>query len=103
MPAALTVPTARMRWPVAVAARAYPAEGADAQRPDAAGVRRVPGLRREEPAQLAHVSVDYIVRLEQGRTHRVSWPVLEALADARRSPRKNNGDTRRSRCEFDVS
>ena len=45
-------------------------------------LRRVPGLRREELAQLAHVSVDYIVRLEQGRTRRVSRPVLDALADA---------------------
>ncbi|MFE4832440.1 helix-turn-helix domain-containing protein [Streptomyces sp. NPDC056672] len=46
--------------------------------------RRVPGLRREELAQLAHVSVDYIVRLEQGRTRRVSRSVLDALADALR-------------------
>ncbi|GHH86368.1 transcriptional regulator [Streptomyces sulfonofaciens] len=45
-------------------------------------LRRVPGLRREELAQLAHVSVDYVVRLEQGRTRRVSRPVLYALADA---------------------
>jgi transcriptional regulator with XRE-family HTH domain len=44
--------------------------------------RRVPGLRREELAQLAHVSVDYIVRLEQGRTRRVSRPVLDALVAA---------------------
>ncbi|MEV6845206.1 helix-turn-helix transcriptional regulator [Actinoplanes sp. NPDC051411] len=44
--------------------------------------RRVPGLRREELAALAHVSIDYVVRLEQGRTRRVSRPVLDALADA---------------------
>jgi transcriptional regulator with XRE-family HTH domain len=44
--------------------------------------RRVPGLRREELSQLANVSVDYVVRLEQGRTRRVSRPVLDALADA---------------------
>ncbi|MFD7289325.1 helix-turn-helix transcriptional regulator [Streptomyces sp. NPDC059863] len=50
--------------------------------PDDGRLRRVPGLRREELAQLAHVSVDYIVRLEQGRTRRVSRPVLGALADA---------------------
>jgi transcriptional regulator with XRE-family HTH domain len=42
----------------------------------------VSGLRREELSQLANVSVDYIVRLEQGRTRRVSRPVLDALADA---------------------
>jgi transcriptional regulator with XRE-family HTH domain len=41
--------------------------------PEAAGLaphqggRRVPGLRREEVAQLAGVSVDYYVRLERGR------------------------------------
>jgi transcriptional regulator with XRE-family HTH domain len=45
-------------------------------------LRRVPGLRREELAQLAHVSPDYVVRLEQGRTRRVSRPVLDSLADA---------------------
>ncbi|MFI6346701.1 helix-turn-helix transcriptional regulator [Streptomyces sp. NPDC050560] len=52
--------------------------------PDDGRPRRVPGLRREELAQLAHVSTDYVVRLEQGRAHRVSPPVLNALADALR-------------------
>jgi transcriptional regulator with XRE-family HTH domain len=42
----------------------------------------VPGLRREELSQLANVSVDYVVRLEQGRTRRVSRAVLDALGDA---------------------
>jgi transcriptional regulator with XRE-family HTH domain len=50
--------------------------------PDDGRLRRVPGLRREELAQLAHVSTDYVVRLEQGRTRRVSRTVLDALADA---------------------
>jgi transcriptional regulator with XRE-family HTH domain len=50
--------------------------------PDDGRLRRVPGLRREEVAQLAHVSIDYVMRLEQGRTRRVSRPVLDALADA---------------------
>jgi len=45
-------------------------------------LRRVPGLRREELAQLANVSVDYVVRLEQGRTRRVSRQVLDSLAAA---------------------
>jgi transcriptional regulator with XRE-family HTH domain len=45
-------------------------------------LRRVPGLRREELALLAHVSPDYVVRLEQGRTRRVSRAVLDSLADA---------------------
>jgi transcriptional regulator with XRE-family HTH domain len=44
--------------------------------------RRVPGLRREELAQLAHVSADYLVRLEQGRVGRPSPEVVEALARA---------------------
>ncbi|GAA4313791.1 helix-turn-helix transcriptional regulator [Streptomyces venetus] len=44
------------------------------------GRRRVPGLRREEVAQLAGVSVDYYVRLEQGRGPSVSDAVLDAVA-----------------------
>jgi transcriptional regulator with XRE-family HTH domain len=46
------------------------------------GARRVPGLRREEVAQLAGVSVDYYVRLERGRTANVSESVLGAVARA---------------------
>jgi transcriptional regulator with XRE-family HTH domain len=46
--------------------------------------RRVSGLRREEVAQLAGVSVDYLARLEQGRAHRPSPSVLAALARALR-------------------
>ncbi|MGC0415698.1 helix-turn-helix transcriptional regulator [Embleya sp. AB8] len=41
--------------------------------------RRVAGLRREEVAQLAGVSVDYYVRLEQGRGQHVSDPILDAI------------------------
>jgi transcriptional regulator with XRE-family HTH domain len=48
------------------------------------GHRRTPGLRREEVAQLAGVSVDYYVRLEQGRDLRPSAAVLDALAGALR-------------------
>ncbi|WP_344263262.1 helix-turn-helix transcriptional regulator [Streptomyces sodiiphilus] len=53
--------------------------------PQSAGVRagsrrRVPGLRREELAQLAGISVDYYVRLEQGRARQPSGEVLDALA-----------------------
>ncbi|OLR92833.1 helix-turn-helix domain-containing protein [Actinokineospora bangkokensis] len=44
------------------------------------GVRRVPGLRREEVATLAGVSADYYVRLEQGRERNPSVQVLDALA-----------------------
>jgi transcriptional regulator with XRE-family HTH domain len=46
--------------------------------------RRTPGLRREEVAGLAGVSVDYLTRLEQGRGPRPSEAVLRALARALR-------------------
>lgn len=46
--------------------------------------RRVPGLRREELAMLAGVSVDYYTRLEQGRAKRPSDQVLDAVARALR-------------------
>ncbi|MFJ9520040.1 helix-turn-helix transcriptional regulator [Kitasatospora sp. NPDC101801] len=46
--------------------------------------RRVPGLRREELAQLAGVSVDYYVRFEQGRAENVSDSVIDAVATALR-------------------
>lgn len=42
--------------------------------------RRVPGLRREEVALLAGISVDYYLRLERGRDRNPSVQVLEALA-----------------------
>ncbi|WP_123745715.1 helix-turn-helix transcriptional regulator [Saccharothrix texasensis] len=44
--------------------------------------RRVRGLRREELAQLAGISVDYYVRLEQGRATQPSPEVLDSLARA---------------------
>ncbi|MEU5311709.1 helix-turn-helix transcriptional regulator [Streptomyces sp. NPDC021562] len=44
------------------------------------GLRRVPGLRREEVAMLAGISSDYYLRLEQGRDRNPSVQVLEALA-----------------------
>jgi transcriptional regulator with XRE-family HTH domain len=46
------------------------------------GYRRVAGLRREEVAMLAGVSVDYYTRLERGNLNGVSESVLEALARA---------------------
>jgi transcriptional regulator with XRE-family HTH domain len=48
------------------------------------GARRVPGLRREEVALLAGVSVDYYTRLERGSASGVSDSVLESLARALR-------------------
>jgi transcriptional regulator with XRE-family HTH domain len=44
--------------------------------------RRAPGLRREEMAQLAGLSVDYVLRLEQGRAKNPSAQVVGALARA---------------------
>ena len=46
--------------------------------------RRTPGLRRAELATLAGVSVDYLIRLEQGRDSHPSSQVLGALAEALR-------------------
>lgn len=44
------------------------------------GARRVPGLRREEVAVLAGMSVDYYLRLERGRDRNPSTKVLESIA-----------------------
>ncbi|MET0475459.1 MAG: helix-turn-helix transcriptional regulator [Mycobacterium sp.] len=57
--------------------------------PEAVGVpvsrrRRASGLRREELAGLAGISVDYLTRLEQGRATSPSAQVVEALARALR-------------------
>jgi transcriptional regulator with XRE-family HTH domain len=57
--------------------------------PDAAGLpaaghRRAAGLRREELALLAGISVDYVTRLEQGRAANPSEQVVEALGRALR-------------------
>ena len=48
------------------------------------GARRTPGLRREEIATLAGVSIDYYTRLERGRETRPSPSVVDALARALR-------------------
>lgn len=56
---------------------------ADVGLPDT-GRRRTPGLRREEVATLAGVSIDYLIRLEQGRDTHPSPAVLGALATALR-------------------
>lgn len=48
------------------------------------GVRRVPGLRREEVAVSAGMNVDYYTRLEQGRERHPSPQVLSALGRALR-------------------
>ena len=50
--------------------------------PPGPGIRRTPGLRREEVAALAGLSIDYYIRLEQGRGPHPSRQVLSALARA---------------------
>ncbi|SDM29891.1 Helix-turn-helix domain-containing protein [Streptomyces sp. cf386] len=50
----------------------------------AGGHRRAAGLRREELALLAGISVDYVTRLEQGRASNPSGQIVEALARALR-------------------
>ena len=59
----------------------------DSTRPESIGLaaggrRRAPGLRRSELAALAGISVEYLVRIEQGRDHNPSVAVVNALADA---------------------
>jgi transcriptional regulator with XRE-family HTH domain len=61
----------------------------DATGPDAVGLpaglrRRAPGLRRSELAALAGISVEYLVRIEQGRDRNPSPAVVNALAGALR-------------------
>jgi transcriptional regulator with XRE-family HTH domain len=61
----------------------------DATDPEAVGLpasdrRRAPGLRRSEVAALAGISVEYLVRIEQGRDRNPSAAVINALAEALR-------------------
>jgi transcriptional regulator with XRE-family HTH domain len=50
--------------------------------PAGSGQRRVPGLRREEVAQLSGLSTEYYIRLERGRLSSMSASVLNAVARA---------------------
>jgi hypothetical protein len=52
--------------------------------PTGTGLRRIPGLRREELATLAGVSIDYYIRLEQGKERHPSAAVVGSLAAALR-------------------
>src|SRR5450755_1563246 len=61
----------------------------DSTGPDVVGLpagarRRAPGLRRSELAALAGISVEYLVRIEQGRDRHPSAAVVNALAEALR-------------------
>ncbi|MFY9931795.1 MAG: helix-turn-helix transcriptional regulator [Streptosporangiaceae bacterium] len=55
---------------------------ADAGLPPGVGLRRTPGLRREELAALAGLSIDYYIRLEQGKETNPSTAILDGLARA---------------------
>jgi transcriptional regulator with XRE-family HTH domain len=50
--------------------------------PSGVGLRRTPGLRREELAALAGLSIDYYIRLEQGKETNPSTAILDGLARA---------------------
>jgi transcriptional regulator with XRE-family HTH domain len=52
--------------------------------PSGTGTRRTPGLRREEIAALAGLSIDYYIRLEQGKETNPSGAILDGLAEALR-------------------
>jgi transcriptional regulator with XRE-family HTH domain len=52
--------------------------------PGSTGLRRAPGLRREELAAVAGLSIDYYIRLEQGKETNPSAPILGGLARALR-------------------
>jgi transcriptional regulator with XRE-family HTH domain len=55
---------------------------ADVGLPSGFGTRRTPGLRREELAAVAGLSIDYYIRLEQGKETNPSGPILDGLARA---------------------
>jgi transcriptional regulator with XRE-family HTH domain len=55
---------------------------ADVGLPAGLGPRRTPGLRREELAAVAGLSIDYYIRLEQGKETNPSGPILDGLARA---------------------
>jgi transcriptional regulator with XRE-family HTH domain len=65
-------------------ARRAALDAAELGLPDGIARRRVRGLRREEVAQLAGISVDYYTRIEQGRAPAISDAVVEAVARALR-------------------
>ena len=56
----------------------------DVSLPTGTGTRRTPGLRREEISALAGLSIDYYIRLEQGKESNPSGPILDGLARALR-------------------
>ena len=71
-------PTDRDRAGRVPARQAGPAEPAPGRPGRSGGQRRTPGLRRQEVAQLAGISVDYYIRLEQARGPHPSRQVFTA-------------------------
>ena len=63
---------------------------ADVGLPAGMGLRRTPGLRREELAAVAGLSMDYYIRLEQGKETNPSGPILDGLARALRLNEEEN-------------
>ena len=66
----------------AMRARRQPEHPGPSGRGSAQGRRRTPGLRRQEVAELAAVSIDWYIRLEQGRVGTPGSAVLDAIAGA---------------------
>ncbi|WP_305786798.1 helix-turn-helix domain-containing protein [Symbioplanes lichenis] len=64
------------------------------------GVRRTPGLRREEVALLAGISADYYLRLERGRNRNPSVQVLESIARVLRLDAEHRAHLMALACEF---
>ena len=76
-------PTCSQGAPLSNELGQFPARRADAALEPTSGTtgrRRITGLRREEVAAFAGISVDYVTRLEQGRETNPSNAVLDALA-----------------------
>ncbi|MFI7707150.1 helix-turn-helix transcriptional regulator [Nonomuraea sp. NPDC049480] len=79
-----SIEVASARGPLAdfLTARRAAVTAAEHGLPEPPYPRRVPGLRREEVAQLAGISTDYYTRLEQGRVRTASRSVLNAIGRA---------------------
>ncbi|MET3803178.1 transcriptional regulator with XRE-family HTH domain [Nakamurella sp. UYEF19] len=90
MDAALN-PIARRELAALLRTRREAINPADVGLPPRMSPTRTPGLRREEVAALAGVSVDYLIRLEQARDVRPSAQVAQALAGALRLDEHQTG------------
>jgi transcriptional regulator with XRE-family HTH domain len=84
----MTASTALGEFLRARRARLRPAQ---AGLPAGVGPRRTPGLRREELAALAGLSIDYYIRLEQGKETNPSTAILDGLARALQLTEEEHG------------